>query len=436
MAEIESIEKTLRSDDPLPDNILDILLCQEESIYHDFKKTHDINNDRDWLKITKDFLAFANTDGGYLAFGISDKDHERIGLEDYVYYYLSDANRILQKINKYIAPAISKIFIKRIELEKRFIVLFVSASQNTTHIVEKNGSYRPDGKSDIIILRAGEIYIRKAGQTAVATHSEFEDLMRRRMEHFKDLIFNNVSKVIRETEPGKTIGIIREAATEGDNFLYKLSNSDEAVPVKGLVSTIPPKTLEEFLCAAIAFHTYDESCIPPNRVLYDYYANRLNISIPPEQLIHLLKFGIIKDVPIFYWLQYLQMDIVSKMLLELFEKPNTQIKILTLKISRFVDKKLYKDLFGKFPNKKNLGAEFEEVDIYDGYNLFIPSIYITGHTIWKKIIPLSQYPDDELSREASNLAAQLRDDTKLDNDKLWMLDCKLYAAKAFNQMTL
>ena len=240
MTEILDIEAIANSDHIFPDNIIDILLSQEESICHDFKLTIDKDNDREWLQITKDFLAFANTVGGYIIFGIKDKAREKIGLREDVFEFLSDANNILLKINRFINPQITNINILPIEINsKLYILIHISKNVSTTHIVEKEGAFKGKYNNKIILLRKGEIYVRRSGQSVIATHSDFEELTKRRFENYKDEIFNNIEK-IRYLDSNQEI-LVRGKDVEGSSKqVYKLSDSSNAIPVKGLPSTTSP----------------------------------------------------------------------------------------------------------------------------------------------------------------------------------------------------
>ena len=69
------ILKHLLSYDPLSDDAIQELIdYREEDSSLDYKLELDPDSEREWLEITKDVSAFANTDGGYLVFGIRNRD--------------------------------------------------------------------------------------------------------------------------------------------------------------------------------------------------------------------------------------------------------------------------------------------------------------------------------------------------------------------------
>ena len=76
-----SIKEILNSSDPLSDEYMTILInhAEEDSLI-DYKEDFDPQSEKAWLGITKDILAFHNTYGGFIVFGIKDGFFKKIGL--------------------------------------------------------------------------------------------------------------------------------------------------------------------------------------------------------------------------------------------------------------------------------------------------------------------------------------------------------------------
>jgi hypothetical protein len=435
MNTINSIEELMHSENPFPDNLLNLLLSQEESTYHDYKQTIDIDNELEWLKLTKDILAFANTLGGYLLFGIENNSKNKLGLDQLVYNYLSDANKILLKINKHIMPSILNIKIKGIiDNELQFIVLFIPQNPTCTHIIEKTVRYTYDKGKEIFPLKQGEIYVRRTGQTVVATHSDFENLIDRRTHALKNHLYENITRVIKETEPGQKIYIVTDKANNIDGLNYRLSDAPDAIPVKGLSLAIPPKNIEEALSASIALHSAYDGLIPHDSLLYDFYANRINACFQLGQYIYLVKFNLIKGIPLFYWLIKCDKEPVIELLRNLFPKLKFRQRELLLKITFFIEKPLYTEFKSRM-KPELLGPEFEEVNKFKGENLMIPHIHLKDDPRFKRRSTIFGDNEVELEKIATNTAIGLRDAPQKDNSQLWGIDYKLYAKKMFTKQS-
>jgi predicted HTH transcriptional regulator len=88
---IRSIKEAIFSTDPLSNEAIGFLLnYREEDTQIDYKESFHGKEERDWLEITKDIMAFANTNGGFLLFGIKNGTFERIGISSEVTLLVGD----------------------------------------------------------------------------------------------------------------------------------------------------------------------------------------------------------------------------------------------------------------------------------------------------------------------------------------------------------
>ena len=139
----KSVQELLTSVDPLSEAaMIHLLAHREEDQFVDYKLTMH-NDERVWLEFTKDVMAFANTFGGYLVFGIEDSAFEVVGLSNNVIKLLTDVNNIRQKLNRFIEPEITMVRSKPYNSDgKHIVVVYVPRSAGLTHIVSKDGAYR------------------------------------------------------------------------------------------------------------------------------------------------------------------------------------------------------------------------------------------------------------------------------------------------------
>ena len=95
------IKSFMNSNDPLCAEALDSLLDhKEEDLYVDYKEEFSPKNEKDWLGLTADVMAFANTLGGYIVFGVADETFSLVGIKKEALKYLANTTLVLQKLNQ------------------------------------------------------------------------------------------------------------------------------------------------------------------------------------------------------------------------------------------------------------------------------------------------------------------------------------------------
>jgi predicted HTH transcriptional regulator len=158
-----SISDFIESDDPLTREIVtELIAYKEEDDRLDYKQTIDITSEKQWLGITKDISAFANTLGGYLIFGI-DNDANIVGITRDTANILKDASKIQQKINRHIEPHISTIRSKEFNYESNIVVaVFIPQSKGITHLISKLAKFKLQSGEDKTVLNQGTFYIRRS----------------------------------------------------------------------------------------------------------------------------------------------------------------------------------------------------------------------------------------------------------------------------------
>src|SRR6266511_232556 len=114
--------------------------ARRESRTIEFKERFDIESSREWVEITKDIVALANSGGGAILFGIkndgtaSDFDPSRLlGL---------DPAQVTDKVSKYTGEQFSEFSVDEIARgDQRVAVLFVSAV-NVPIAFNREGTYQ------------------------------------------------------------------------------------------------------------------------------------------------------------------------------------------------------------------------------------------------------------------------------------------------------
>ena len=76
-----NLDDFINNGDPLSrDAALFLIDYAEEDDRVDYKETVTLDSEKEWLGLTKDISAFANTRGGFLIFGVNDQYKKVVGL--------------------------------------------------------------------------------------------------------------------------------------------------------------------------------------------------------------------------------------------------------------------------------------------------------------------------------------------------------------------
>jgi hypothetical protein len=282
----DSIHNFLNCEDPLSEEI-----------------TLNSDNEQEWLEITKDFLSFSNSYGGYLIFGVEDGSFKVKGLTEESTNILTNTNLIKQKINRFIEPPIELIRSKSYETKNGWIVvIYIPESRTVTHVISKDGSFKyPSGKSKIFLYK-GSIFVRKSAGNKLASSRDIDEIVNKRLEYFRTTLLNKIAKVV-EAPTSTEVLIISTDETDQDTKKFVIEDAPDAIPIKGMSFTTAPQTTEQEIAGWNSMHIKSSLAIPPVKSLWKYYYDRENISLSSELRISLVKFSVIQNVPFFYWLQ-------------------------------------------------------------------------------------------------------------------------------------
>ena len=143
---------------------------------------------KQWLGLTKDFMAFANTEGGYLVFGVEDSNFDIVGITESLTKTLLETKNILDKINRYVRPEFVNIRSSKYKSKNGILVaVFIPPSLGKTYIVTKEGSFMyPESNDKQIELRPGNIYVRRSATNNVISPEGLEDIINRRIDYYKE----------------------------------------------------------------------------------------------------------------------------------------------------------------------------------------------------------------------------------------------------------
>jgi hypothetical protein len=397
----------LRSPDPLSCQVLDyLILFKEEDSFVDYKVSFDPNDEKEWLEVTKDVMAFANSNGGYIVFGVENGTFDPVGLDKHIADALADTDKFQQKINRYIKPDIkflrSKLFPSQ---GKYFVIIYIPETIGATHMVSKDGTHKfPNGKEKII-LKQGTFYIRRSGGNRLGDSGDFEDIVSKRIEIFKESILGKIARVVEAPRDSEILVVSRES-NSGMEYKFRIDNATGSIPIKGMSFSISPETYEEEIACWIAMWRNDPAAIPPSKTLWRWYENRLQIILTEDQRLRVTEFSMTAGVPFFFWLRGIDRKHINKMLQDaaIENKPMESIENF-LGVSAIVGESAFKKMINRIERHKTLSPFLKRPPLISPKEKFHQTV-IESRRRGSKKIPESQFRD-QIENELNEIAASL-----------------------------
>lgn len=339
----KTIVNYLKSEDPLSREAIDLLLeYGEEDLYLDYKETIEKTNDKEWIELTKDIMAFANSYGGYIVFGVQDSTFNLKGLNQDSAAIVKNTDMIQQKTNRYIEPEILNLRSKEhIKEGKIFVVLFIPESAGKTHVVSKDAVAKYLSGDKKLILHKGAIYVRRSAGNHLCDSRDLDELISKRIKYFKKDLLNNISKVI-EAPAESDVYILSQDPTAKTNKKFIIEDAPDAIKIKGMSFTISPETIEQEVSAWISLSKKEDAAIPPPKILWKWYFNRESLKLSKMQKMAVAKFCLVLDVPPFYWIKGGTVDSISKILDEAIVLISSRTRIdIVVGVAAFLGKTIF-----------------------------------------------------------------------------------------------
>ena len=162
-------------------------LKTRESSTIEFKQSF---NPAGLAEYVKDFSSFANKRGGYIVFGVKNKPHIPIGLENERFADVDEAI-ITEFVNQHFTPVIEwekDIYTWK---GKNFGIIYIYESKNKPIIAINDGGRGQE-------IKSGEIYFRYIGRSEKIRHAELRQIIEERIEYERNRwreLFEKISKI-------------------------------------------------------------------------------------------------------------------------------------------------------------------------------------------------------------------------------------------------
>lgn len=418
----------LKSEDPLADEAIEFLLdYKEEDDLVDYKLTLEPDSEKEWIEIVKDITAFSNTYGGYLVFGVKNADKTVIGLSDEHALNLSDINNIHQKINRFIEPQIERLRSKEyLKDGSKVVVMFIPPGIQVTYVIKKDASFILPSKKSKVLLHKGTFYVRRSASNHLADSRDFDSLIDRRIDQFKEVLLNRISRVVDAPKESEVF-ILSKDENDPENKRFVIESGPESIPVKGMSFSIAPEEDEEKVSAWVVISLGNPHAVPPVSDLWDWYGKRLSLEISDRQKLSVAQFCMWSDVPSFYWLSGLRAQDIQTMLLETINHRKSGISIKPMMVvASFLGKTFYKKALSALgANKSRLAPVMMK---YPDHG---------PKSVHGNLKPVKGQSQADFIKELSVELDQIVKSIDIDNKRLqpsalhrmraWELDCYLYA---------
>jgi len=137
-------------------------------------------------KYAKTMAAFANTQGGYIVFGIKNQPHRMVGIEEENFSKI-DPEKITNRLNELFSPEISwDIHIHDFK-DKTFGLIYTFEARNKPVMAKKNSSE----------VKEAEIYYRYRGRSEKIKYSELMEIFEKRRKQEQLLWMNHLEKIAK-----------------------------------------------------------------------------------------------------------------------------------------------------------------------------------------------------------------------------------------------
>jgi hypothetical protein len=431
--EEKSIPKFLHSSDPLSDQAANYLLnFREEDVLVDFKLTFNFGNEKDWLELTKDVMAFANAQGGYIVFGVQNETFEPIGLDKAVVTELTDTNKLMQKINRFLEPEISTLRSKSFVRENEYyVILFIPESIGITHMISKDGFFNLPSGEKKTVLRQGTFHLRRSAGNHLADSRDLENVFNKRLDLFKESILGKIARVVEAPQTSEVFILSKDPTDEaGKKFI--IDNAPDAIPVKGMSFSVSPQTPEQEVAAWIAMWIKDPAAIPRSETLWRWYKQRRSLKLTENQRIMVAEFSMLASVPFFFWLRGIPNENINRMLLDAVTRQTTPECVeCALGTAAFLGKKVYKTIFERLSNRKRLAPKFKRFPQPSPRQMFHAGVVEGRRFPHRKKMPESEFRAN-LEKELDFIAASVNTHKKrqpgvMERMEALAMDCYLYA---------
>lgn len=288
-------------------------------------------------RTVKAIISFANTEGGFVVFGVSD-DGAWKGLKDEEIKEF-DMSKIEELVNSSVTPAIKRFGLCEMKhIRKKFIVLHIPPSDLLPHITTKEIYDQSSGKAQML-LGKHYLYCRYGGKSDIAKPADYQRIALRRAELLRNEMLRRFQEVTVNkcedaafSEANERV-VVRTIVTSDDSSLPSIRLSRDKNITQGpfyheVLSDSLFEEINNVVDANKLLVQSHKKFIFGEEVYYRIYSEREHVIYEKDIFALLARTGCRFYAPHFYWITKLKPSEIAKIIIDLatnLRKPNVYI---------------------------------------------------------------------------------------------------------------
>ena len=232
----------------------------------DFKSTFDPGVTGDWCELIKDIVAFSNSGGGAIVFGLNE-DLTPAGIDPAPILAIDPAV-ITNKIAKYTNYQFGEFEWEAIERDGTALAALIVFGVRVPMVFDKPGTYEFEPGRQKTAFSKGTIYFRHGSKSEPANMDDLRQWLDRELDRVREGWLGNIRRVV-ESPLGQQIRVISSDDPDRATLLARIVNDPEAAPFRpdnaqqywphresGLVAELRQRLPED-----VVFNGYDVQCV-------------------------------------------------------------------------------------------------------------------------------------------------------------------------------